>query len=62
MLTVDLVPHSDNDRELVVFGVIALAICGSYSKISSNCVFLQLAIGKYLLQMIVDGMGVCGVA
>jgi hypothetical protein len=38
-----------------VLGVVALAIGGSYSKISNNCLFLQLTIGKHFFQVVIDG-------
>ena len=36
-LGVDLVPDGDDGREVVVLGVVGLAVGGSYSKFSNNC-------------------------
>ena len=54
-LGVDLVAHGDDGREVVVLGVVGLAVGGSYSKISNNCVLLELAVLEHLLQVVVDG-------
>jgi hypothetical protein len=54
-LGVDLVADRDDGREVVVLGVVRLAVGGSYSKTSNNCVLLQLAVLEHLLQVVVDG-------
>lgn len=46
--------HSNNATQIIVIDVIASAICGSYSKFSNNCPFIDLIIGKNPFQVIVE--------
>lgn len=41
--------------QVVMLGVVAFAIGGSYSKISNNCLLQQLTVGKDFLQAVIDG-------
>jgi len=49
-LGIDLVAHGDDRGQAVVPGVVVFAVGSSYSKISNNCFFLQLAVGKHLFR------------
>lgn len=40
-----------------MLGTIGFAVGGSYSKISNNCILLQLVVGKDLFEVVVDGVG-----
>lgn len=37
-----------------MLGVVAFTVYGSYSKISNNCIFLQLAVSKDLFRVVIE--------
>lgn len=54
-LGIDLVPDSNDGREVVALGLVGLAVGSSSSKTSDHCRLIELAVLEDLLQVVVDG-------
>ena len=54
-LGVYLVAHCNGGGQVVVLGVVAFTVCGSYPKRLDNCGFIQLVIREDVFEVVADG-------